>query len=214
MLNDKEHNISNNQSDSVTTILDEARDHLNNLHDNLANIQDGLDDLHDRLDNIHDGFGSVSDGLDNVSKGIDEIHKNMIDDEISKQKIRINAYNEALPLIDKNDYKAACNVLLDAIKPKNEKEMFLWACIPFAYPNDVRDSSNSISWLKKAADLGLTTAQHTLGCFLYMGYNVSEDIPLAIEYLKSAAKNGNEDSQTILDLISKSDEKINIPITL
>ena len=70
-----------------------------------------------------------------------------------------------------------------------------------------KDSDKGLSMLKEAHQKGAVEASLSLGIMYLGGFNVTQDIHLAIKYLRAAAEHGDSKAHSYLEMLGVADYK-------
>lgn len=117
-----------------------------------------------------------------------------MEDEIKISK-RVEKYEKALSLMDENNMEEAVQVLLKAIEPMNEQEIYNWGVIYFNGVGGVKkDYEKALKMFELAAGENYASAERALGWMYFQGKGVEKDETKGAKLLLRAYEQGVEDA--------------------
>lgn len=117
-----------------------------------------------------------------------------MEDEIKISK-RVEKYEKALSLMDENNMEEAVQVLLKAIEPMDEQEIYNWGVIYFNGVGGVKkDYEKALKMFELAAGENYASAERALGWMYFQGKGVEKDETKGAKLLLRAYEQGVEDA--------------------
>lgn len=117
-----------------------------------------------------------------------------MEDEIKISK-RVEKYEKALSLMNENNMEEAVQVLLKAIEPMDEQEIYNWGVMYYNGVGDVKkDYIKAFKMFEMAAEKNYASAERALGWMYYKGEGIEKNEGKAAEMFVRAYEHGVRDA--------------------